>query len=162
VDIVKTADTTIVVMVPGLGDDIQAIKAGILEIGDVFAVNKADREGVDKVCREIEMMLDLNQEKVLWRPPVKKVIASQNEGVTELLAAIDQHKNWLSESGELLARRSERIKTELLAILNEQIGRFILARVSSNGQFEELLHNVEARSVDPYSAVQNILKDILK
>jgi LAO/AO transport system kinase len=162
VDIVKTADTTIVVMVPGLGDDIQAIKAGILEIGDVFAINKADREGVDKVYREIEMMLDLNQEKVLWRPPVKKVIASQNEGVTELLEAIDQHKNWLSESGELSVRRNERIKTELLAILNEHIGRYILAKVTQNGQFDELLHSVEAREVDPYSAVQNIIKDILR
>ncbi|MCE5285398.1 MAG: methylmalonyl Co-A mutase-associated GTPase MeaB [Pelosinus sp.] len=162
VDIVKTADTTIVVMVPGLGDDIQAIKAGILEIGDVFAINKADREGVDKVCREIEMMLDLNQEQVLWRPPVRKVIASQNEGVNELLAAIDQHKNWLSESGELSVRRNERIKTELLAILNEQIGRYILTKVTDSGKFNELLHNVEARRVDPYSAVENILKDILR
>lgn len=162
VDIVKAADTTIVVMVPGLGDDIQAIKAGILEISDVFAINKADREGVDKVCREIEMMLDLNQEKVLWRPPVKKVVASQNQGITELLLAIEQHRKWLGESGELAMRRSERIKAELLAILNEQIGRYILSNISKTGQFAELLHSVESREVDPYSAVQNILKNNLR
>ena len=83
VDIVKTADTTLVVLVPGLGDDIQAIKAGILEIGDIFVINKADRDGADRLHVEIEMMLDLNEEKSTWRPPISQTIASRDEGIAD-------------------------------------------------------------------------------
>ena len=91
VDIVKNADTTLVVLVPGLGDDIQAIKAGILEIGDVFAINKADRDGCDKLNVEIEMMLDLDSRELDWRPPIKRTIASKDVGVDELVEALDEH-----------------------------------------------------------------------
>ena len=91
VDIVKAADTTMVVLIPGMGDDIQAIKAGILEIGDVFTVNKADHDGADKLVREINMMLDLDGVMKDWRPPVEKVIANQNIGVKELIAQIEKH-----------------------------------------------------------------------
>lgn len=119
VDIVKNADTTIVVMVPGLGDDIQAIKAGILEIGDVFAINKADREGADRLNIELQMMMDLNQEKQLsWRPPVKRTVASMSEGIEELVGAINDHIAHLNQSGELVTRRTERTKNELLATLD--------------------------------------------
>ena len=85
VDIVKNADTTLVVLVPGLGDDIQAIKAGILEIGDVFAINKADRDGCDRLNVEIEMMLDLDSREVKWRPPIKRTIASKDKWITSVL-----------------------------------------------------------------------------
>ena len=85
VDIVKAADTTLVVVVPGLGDDIQAIKAGILEIADIFTINKADRDGADKLNVELEMMLDLYQDKLDWRPPIKRTVAHRNEGIAELV-----------------------------------------------------------------------------
>ena len=90
VDIVKAADTTMVVLIPGMGDDIQAIKAGILEIGDVFTINKADHDGADKLVREMNMMLDLDGLMTDWRPPIQKVIASQNEGITETIENIEK------------------------------------------------------------------------
>ena len=111
IDIVKNCDTTLMVMVPGLGDDIQAIKAGVMEIGDVFAVNKADRDGAVRTAREIDMMLDFNK-KLEWRPPVKMVIASENQGVEELMTSINAHHEYLITSGNLITRRRKNIKNE--------------------------------------------------
>ena len=114
VDIVKTADTVIVVSVPGLGDDIQAIKAGILEIGDLFVVNKADREGAERVVIELNQMLELNPNMGAWYPPVLKAIASQNKGIEEIVENINKHADFLQESGELMQRRKERLSNEIL------------------------------------------------
>ena len=99
VDIIKAAETTAVVLVPGLGDDIQAIKAGILEIGDVFVVNKADRDGADRTAAELAMMLDLSAPKG-WRPPIVRTVAPSNTGVEEVLAALESHGEYLAGSGE--------------------------------------------------------------
>jgi len=162
VDIVKAADTTLVVLVPGLGDDIQAIKAGILEIGDVFAINKADRDGVDRLNIELEMMLDLNQDMVDWRPPIKRTVASQNQGINELVATLDDHYVHLESTGKLAIRRTERTKNELLAMLEEQLGRYVLRTISGSGQFDQMVVAVQQRQKDPYSVVDMILKDILK
>ncbi len=162
VDIVKRADTTMVVLVPGLGDDIQAIKAGILEIGDIFTINKADREGAERLNIELEMMLDLNQDKVDWRPPVKRTIASRNDGIDDLVSTINEHVAYLTESGQLLARRRERTKNELLAMLNEQIGRYILKRISESGELDQMVANIEQRTSDPYTVVNKILADVLQ
>jgi LAO/AO transport system kinase len=162
VDIVKAADTTLVVLVPGLGDDIQAIKAGVLEIGDVFAINKADRDGVDRLNIELEMMLDLNQDMVDWRPPIKRTVASQNQGIEELIAALDDHLGHLDKTGKLAIRRTERTKNELLAMIEEQLGRYVLRNISNSGQFEQLVTAVQQRQRDPYSVVTDLLKGILK
>ena len=162
VDIVKAADTTIVVMVPGLGDDIQAIKAGILEIGDVFAINKADREGVDKLHVELDMMLDLNQEHTDWRPPVKRTVASRDEGVTELVETIGEHFGYLQTSGALTVRRRERTKNELLDLLDEEIGRKVMRHLKESGSFDNLVIQVEQREKDPYSVVREILNQVLR
>ncbi|MEN6414315.1 MAG: methylmalonyl Co-A mutase-associated GTPase MeaB [Veillonellales bacterium] len=162
VDIVKAADTTLVVLVPGLGDDIQAIKAGILEIGDIFAINKADHDGVERLHIEIEQMLDLNQSKVAWRPPVKRTVASLTEGVTELIDAIGEHISFLDESGTLTARRTVRARNELLAMLNEQIGRYVLTNIKSSGKLDRMIASVEKRENDPYSVVSDILKGLLR
>lgn len=162
VDIVKAADTTLVVLVPGLGDDIQAIKAGILEIGDIFAINKADREGVDRLNIELEMMLDLNQDMVDWRPPIKRTVASRNEGIVELVTTINDHIDHLEESGKLTARRTERTKNELLAMLNEQIGRYVLKHVQASGEFDQMVTDIEQRKNDPYTAVSSILSAVLR
>ena len=162
VDIVKAADTTIVVMVPGLGDDIQAIKAGILEIGDVFAINKADREGVDKLHVELDMMLDLNQEHTDWRPPVKRTVASRDEGVTELVETIGEHFEYLQTSGALTVRRRERTKNELLDLLDEEIGRKVMRHLQESGNFDNLVIQVEQREKDPYSVVREILHQVLR
>ncbi len=163
VDIVKTADTTLVVMVPGLGDDIQAIKAGILEIGDVFAINKADHDGVDRLQTELNMMLDLNeQHNNQWRPPIKRVIANRGEGIDELLEAIAEHASASKASGELVRRRTERTRNEILAMLDEQIGRAVRKKVSEYGQFDQLVDSVEKREKDPYSVVNSILGNVIK
>ena len=145
VDIVSAADTTLVVLVPGLGDDIQAIKAGILEIGDVFAINKADREGADKLNIELNMMLDLdgNMNKQ-WRPPIKQTIAHQNEGVIELLETLEEHYEQLKSTGQLTTRRTERTKNELLNILKNEIGNYVLGKITESGQFGSLLKMLKA------------------
>ncbi|MDU4962024.1 MAG: methylmalonyl Co-A mutase-associated GTPase MeaB [Sporomusaceae bacterium] len=162
VDIIKTADTTLVVLVPGLGDDIQAIKAGILEIGDVFAINKADREGADRLQIELNAMLDLNQEHMDWRPPIKRTIASQNEGVGELLDTLEEHIAYTHKSGSLLERRTQRTRDELLALLHEQVSRRIVKSLDASGQFDNLVASVEKREKDPYTVVGEIVNDLMK
>ncbi|SDE73800.1 methylmalonyl Co-A mutase-associated GTPase MeaB [Sporomusa acidovorans] len=162
VDVIKAADTTVVVLVPGLGDDIQAIKAGILEIADVFAINKADRDGVERLNTEIEMMLDLDQIKVEWRPPVKRTVASKDEGIHELITAVEDHINYLEQSGQLAIRRTKRTQNELLALLDEQIGRYILKNITADGQFDALVTAVERREKDPYTVVADLLQQVLR
>lgn len=162
VDIVKAADTTMVVLVPGLGDDIQAIKAGILEIADVFAINKADRDGVDRLNTEIEMMLDLNQGQIDWRPPVKRTVASKGEGIVELTTALEEHINHLKESGQLAERRTARTRNELLSLLDEQIGRYVLKNVTTGGKFDDIVASVERREQDPYTVVADLLRQVLR
>lgn len=162
VDIVKNADSTLVVLVPGLGDDIQAIKAGILEIGDVFAINKADRDGCDKLNVEIEMMLDLDSRKLAWRPPIKRTIASQDVGIEELVESLDDHFEYLEDSGELQKRRAERTRDEIIAMINEQIGRYIADKIVSSDSFAEQVEAVNRRENDPYSVVFNVTDKVLK
>ncbi|WP_371371555.1 methylmalonyl Co-A mutase-associated GTPase MeaB [Sporomusa aerivorans] len=162
VDVIKAADTTLVVLVPGLGDDIQAIKAGILEIADVFAINKADRDGVDRLNTEIEMMLDLNQTMVDWRPPVKRTVASKGEGINELIEVIEEHISHLKVSGQLAVRRTERTKNELLALLDEQIGRYVLKHITTGTSFDALVASVEKREKDPYTVVNDLLRQVLR
>lgn len=161
VDIVKVADTILVVMVPGLGDDIQAIKAGILEIGDLFIVNKTDREGAGRVVVELQMMLDLNGKKVDWEPPVLMSVAFQNQGITEIVEAIQKHFNYLNESGKLWGNRRDRLKEELLGIVSRKISRRVLKKVEQDGKLNQYLERIMNRETDPYQVVNLILNDIL-
>lgn len=161
VDIVKAADTTLVVLVPGLGDDIQAIKAGILEIGDVFAINKADRDGVERLHIEIEMMLDLDQNETEWRPKITRTIASQNQGVVELVDSIEEHAAYMVKTGLIQKRRFARTRNEILTMLDEAIQAYLKKKVA-NSRFEALTEEVSQRKNDPYSAVKSILAEVLK
>ena len=162
VDIVKAADTTMVVLIPGMGDDIQAIKAGILEIGDVFAINKADHDGADKLVTEINMMLDLDGVMKEWRPPIQKVIANQNIGVKEVVAAIEKHHEHIKANGQLTKRRTERTKNEMLDILNSNIGSYISRRIVDTGKLDEYVQQIKSRETDPYTVVADIMKTMLK
>lgn len=162
VDIVKTADTIVVVLVPGLGDDIQAIKAGILEIGDVFAINKADHDGVDRLNTELEMMLDLNQLKTDWRPPIKRVIANRSEGIIELADSIAQQIDQSRQSSQFNHRRTQRTKSELLSMLDEQIGRRVRKKLSNEGKIDQLVASVESREKNPYAVVTDIMASVLQ
>ena len=124
VEVVQLADTTVVLLAPGMGDGIQAAKAGILEIADVFVVNKADRDGADQVARDLRYMLSLggkHSEAGAWRPPIVKTVAARDEGVDELVAALDKHRDWMAASGELQRRRQARAGSEIEAIAVETV-----------------------------------------
>jgi LAO/AO transport system kinase len=162
IDIVKAADTTMVVLIPGMGDDIQAIKAGILEIGDVFAINKADHDGADKLYTEINMMMDLDGVMKDWRPPIQKVIANQNIGVTELIATIERHYAHIKENGQLTERRTKRTENEILDILHSNIGDYITGKIVESGKMAGFVSDIKDRKTDPYTVVHGIMKAMLK
>ena len=162
IDIVKTADTTMVVVIPGMGDDIQAIKAGILEIGDLFTINKADREGTDKLNIEIEMMLELNPEHVGWRPPINRTIASKGEGIEAVVDSIEEHQKYLYDSGEIVKIRKARIKNEVTAMLNDKVNRYIDKNVVATDEFDSLVEKLQGREIEPYSVVDDIVGKVLK
>ncbi len=160
VDIVKAADTTVVVLIPGMGDDIQAIKAGILEIGDLFTVNKSDLDGADKLVKEINMMLDLDSLMTDWRPPISKVVASRGEGIDLLLADVAKHRSYIEGNGELNRRRTQRAKDELLDILSAGIEKRI--KEHTEGRMEGFVESLKKRETDPYSLVSDIMSEMLK
>jgi LAO/AO transport system kinase len=162
VDIVRTAHTTIVVEQPGLGDDIQAIKAGIMEIGDIFVVNKADRDGAEKTIAEINTMLDLNPTRYenSWRPPVVKVIARENNGIDELFEKIKEHLDYLKTSGEYSSVQRTRCQDEFVEILKQNLTTYILNKVIDQGKFDELVELLVRRKIDPYKATDSMLEPI--
>jgi len=162
VDIVKTADTTMVVVIPGMGDDIQAIKAGILEIGDLITINKADREGADKLNIEMEMMLELNPNRVGWRPPINRTVASKNEGIDAVVDSILEHRDYLTESGKLAESRRKRIKSEVQDMINVRVGRYVDKNVIQTEEFDATVLKLQNREVDPYSVVDDIVRKVLK
>lgn len=155
VDIVKNCDTTVMVMVPGLGDDIQAIKAGVMEIGDVFAVNKSDRDGAKRTAREIDMMLDFNKE-VLWRPPVKMVVATESKGIDELIEAIFAHRTHMSEDNRFLERRMRNAKFEIVDLIKERIEKQFLDQSHKEKQLESFATQIAQRELDPFTAVDAV------
>lgn len=161
IDIVKTADTTVVVLVPGLGDDIQAIKAGIMEIGDVFTVNKADREGANRVVTELNMMLDLGLRDRDWRPPVLKTVAQTGEGVAELYQAVENHLQYLQESGKLAARREERLAGEIRTLLFEELEKRVDMAARQDGLLSNLIKQTAEKQISPITAANTILQRIL-
>lgn len=161
VDIVKTADTVLMVMVPNLGDDIQAIKAGIMEIADVFAINKSDLDGADKTKVEIEMNLDLN-ESGDYRPPVVKVSAGQNKDIDILLEKILEHRAYLEESKELEKVRIRNNRLEILKLVEEDLMKLILDKAVKEDLIERLAREVTLRETDPYSAKDEIIQLIVK
>ncbi len=162
VDIVKTAHTTVLVEMPGLGDDIQAIKAGIMEIGDIFAVNKADRDGTEKTISELSAMLDLNPTRYEngWRPPVLRVIARENKGITELYDKIIEHMDYLKSSGEYANILRARCQDEFVEILKQNLTTYILNKVLDQGKFDALVEKLVRRKIDPYKATDSMLKPI--
>lgn len=158
IDIVKTCDTTLMVTVPGLGDDIQAIKAGIMEIGDVFAVNKSDRDGAQRTAREIENMLDFNHSP--WRPPVKLVAAALNQGMEELFDALHEHKAYMESSEAFVQRRIRNAKNEMLELVKQEIMQKLLDPTQQKERLDQLAEAVAKRENDPYSASEVILSEL--
>ena len=161
VDVVKTADTTVVVLVPGLGDDIQAIKAGILEIADVFVVNKADREGADRAAAEIAAMLDFTPNRE-WRPPVLRTVAPRAEGVGDVVAAIASHGDFLRSTPEGARRRHRRARARLLELLEERFRREVEAGASRAEGLEPAVAELLARRTDPYAAAERLYRGLMR
>ncbi len=157
VDVVRVADTVLVVLTPGQGDDIQAIKAGILEIADLFVINKADHPGADRLASDLEAMLSLGEPRP-WRPPLVKTIATDGTGVAELAAAIDRHARFLREGDGLARRRRAGLRVRFLEILRERL----LARLVSDDLGAEEIAAYEARlerrEIDPYAAAREMLE----
>jgi LAO/AO transport system kinase len=164
IEVAGAADTTMVVVNPGWGDAVQAAKAGLLEIADLFVVNKADRDGAAETVRDLEFMLDLALEpppgEAAWRPPIVKTVASRGEGFEELWEAIGAHRAFLESDGRLAARRTKRIREELKAIVVERLYQRA-GEVLVGDRFEELAASVEAREVDPYTAADSLLSETL-
>ncbi|MGI8888287.1 MAG: methylmalonyl Co-A mutase-associated GTPase MeaB [Nocardioidaceae bacterium] len=157
VDIAGLADTTLVLLAPGMGDSIQAAKAGILEIGDVYVINKADRDGADQVLRDLRSVLNLGAQNGQWRPPIVKTVAHTGEGVEDVVSAIARHRSALEESGELEARRARRARDEVEAIaltaLRQRFGDIL-----GHGDLDTLAAAVAAGRLDPYSAADRLLE----
>jgi LAO/AO transport system kinase len=161
VEVFRVAHTTIVVLAPGLGDDIQAIKAGQMEIGDIFVVNKADRENANKAVSDIEAMLEITTEKKGWKPIVVKTSALTGEGIAELLERIDEHRKYL-KTGELDELRKERVETELVDALTQKITESIVNELKQKEEWNKLAQKILARETDPYSAADKLLAKQLK
>ncbi len=157
VEIVKTADVSVVVLVPGMGDDIQAIKAGIMEIGDVFVINKADREGVLRTEKELESLLSLAHRPDFWNPPIVKTIATENKGIEDLSKAIESYYEF-QKSGENLERRKAIAKWRLLELLQEKLLADVLSRNGTSEKLDRLAQEIAEKKTNPYSAVEEILK----
>lgn len=159
VDIVKIADTVLMVMVPNLGDDIQAIKAGIMEIADVFAINKSDLEGADRTKLEIEMNLDLSEKKD-YRPPVVKVSASKNQDIDKLVDKLIEHRTYLEETGKIVERRKKNIRLEIMKLAEEEFLSLVMNKAHKENLFDKLVNDVMLKELDPYTAKDMIMNSI--
>ncbi len=157
VDVVRVVDTVCLVTVPGLGDDIQAIKAGVLEIADVLIVNKADRPGADETVRDLAQMLTLGKLRTTWKPPIVRTVAATGDGVDELVAAVDRHRQWAAESGERERRRRDAARAEVEELLRDALVRQLRDRLGEE-RVERAVAQVADRALDPYAAVDELLK----
>jgi LAO/AO transport system kinase len=182
-EITRTAHSTLVVMAPGMGDEVQAIKAGILETADVFAVNKADREGADRTVRDLQMMLELRHSvagtapppadhdadhrlegtgvfappSAGWEPPIVRTVATRNDGVEELAAAVERHRRHLVDSGELAVRDVARARARFVAVLRERLLAGALRRLDAERSgLDAIAARIAAREADPYALADEL------
>jgi LAO/AO transport system kinase len=163
VEIVKSAHTTIIVLIPGMGDDIQAIKAGILEAGDIFVINKSDREGSDNTLNDLRTMLDMdknNDGEPAWRPPLLKAEAIVDKGVKSLLKEIENHRIHLTGSGDdlNLRRRRARVREELAEMVKYRIVQEVLTALIEDGEFDRAVESVVDGKKDPYTASDELVQ----
>jgi LAO/AO transport system kinase len=160
VDIVRTADVSIVTLVPGTGDEVQALKAGIMEIADIFAVNKADREGADRLVSAVESNLSLHPYGAAdWRPPIVRTVATTGEGVGDLMAAIARFRD--HSKGSQRARHRDRVETRLREIVSARLMRHLEQRVLEPGALEAIVDRVAARELDPYTAADQLVQRVV-
>jgi LAO/AO transport system kinase len=157
VEVIRTVQTNVVVLVPGMGDDIQAIKAGIMEIGDVFVVNKADRPDADRTVMEVKSMMALVEEHGDWIPPIVKTVALQGEGVAELAGAIENHRDYLEASGELDRRNRERVRIRVETQLKERFMDRLIGQKVATEEWNAILEDVLRKRNNPHDAADELL-----
>ena len=157
VEIVKTADVSVVVLVPGMGDDIQAIKAGIMEIGDVFVINKSDREGVLRTQKELEALLSLAHRPDFWNPPIVKTVATENKGIEDLSAAIESYRAFQSGTEASLTRKQAVARWRLLELLQERLLNELLSQNGTEARLQQLAERVATKETDLYTAVEELI-----
>lgn len=161
VEIASQADTSVVLLAPGMGDGIQAAKAGILEIGDVYVVNKADRDGADATARELNHMLGLGESRAPgdWRPPIVKTVAARNEGIDEVVEALEKHRAWMEEHGVLTTRRTARASHEVETIAVTTL-REKIADLRGDRRLQSLAEQIVAGNLDPYAAADELVAGV--
>ena len=162
VDIIKIADTTLVVVVPGLGDSIQTLKAGVMEIADIYVVNKADRQGVEQTVAEVESLVDITCSGKERKTPVISTIAKQSKGIDDLLKEINAHKRHIEKTKEIEKQRRMRYEAELVEIIRKRLMNFIFDESTFKEKIEDLLDKISNKELDPYTASEEILSKILK
>jgi LAO/AO transport system kinase len=156
-EIAGTADTTVVVIPPGLGDGVQAIKAGIMEIADIFVVNKADHPQANKTLADIRDLLRMEIAPRAWTPPIVKTVALHNEGLEDLWIRIQQHRQFLERTGEMETRRKQRLEREILEIADRRLREQVLQPRTETAEFQQLLESVVQRETDPYAVADRIV-----
>jgi len=162
VDIIKISDTTIVLIVPGLGDSIQTLKAGVMEIADLYVINKADRSGVEQTIAEMQSLVDIECSNKKRKTPILLTVAKESKGIDEVLKEIDMHKIFLENSKELAQQRRLRYEAELIEIIRKRLMNFIFDEDQFKGTVDELLDKISKKKLDPHAASEIILDKILK
>ncbi len=157
VDIVKAADVSVVVLVPGMGDDIQAIKAGIMEIGDIFVINKADREGIERAERELIVLLEMSRRSDGWTPPIVRTVATESRGISEFAEAIESYAVFRRQQADPIGRRAGAAESRIIELLRERLLNLALTEALAPGQLQEMAAAVASRRRDPYSIVEEIV-----
>ncbi len=159
VEIVKTADVSVVVLVPGMGDDIQAIKAGIMEIGDVFVINKADREGVIRTQKELEALLGLAHRPDMWMPPIVRTVATESKGIEDLSAAITSYFDFQKAETGGMVRKTAIARWRLTELVQERLLSDLMSQNGTSEKLDMLAAQIAGKEIDPYSAVEKILAE---
>jgi LAO/AO transport system kinase len=162
IDIVRLADVTVVVLVPGMGDDVQSLKAGIMEIADIFVVNKSDRDGADHVEKEVRAMQSLAAEHGSWIPPVIRTIATTGAGIEELEQAVDRFWSWLAQEGRLIARREQHWRARVMEMVRHELLRALRGRGLSDQALAEISHQVAAGQQNPYQLVPQLFEQLMQ
>ncbi|WP_448383097.1 methylmalonyl Co-A mutase-associated GTPase MeaB [Desulfosoma sp.] len=164
VDIIRLADTTCLVLVPGLGDTIQSMKAGVMEIADIFVINKADRPGADQLYAEVTTRVeqDAHIKERPWTPPVVRTVAVEDQGIGKLVEAVEAHRRFLEESGTLEEKRRRRAREETLQMIHGELFRRIRERLTANGQLDALVEAIVEKRQSPYRAMQDVVGRWLK
>jgi LAO/AO transport system kinase len=161
-DIAQVCDTTIVVLVPESGDSIQALKAGLLEIADIIAVNKGDRDGSDQLVMELKFAFDLKPKKIQWQCPIIKTVATEDAGVADLLTAIIQHRDYLRRTGEFEKRRKARITAQINDLIHERIKDHLEKNVINDNELSKIVDAIYQRKTNPYQIADRIAMKIIR